>query len=164
MKTYLISFISGLIFAFGLGISGMMNPIKVQGFLDLLRWDPSLTLVMGGAVAVTFVFFPLIFKRKAPILASGFSLPTNNKIDIKLLGGAVLFGAGWAISGLCPGPAIANTATLNLGVLVYLVAMIVGFYLYQNISLLVIRKKDEGHPDDLAKDLKDFSKEQCLVD
>jgi len=164
MKTYLISFISGLIFAIGLGVSGMMNPIKVQGFLDLLRWDPSLVLVMGGAVAVTFIGFPLVFKRKTPILTSVFSLPTNNKLDFKLLGGAVLFGAGWAISGLCPGPAIANTVTLNLGVLVYLATMLVGFVLHKQLSIFLIRKKDQGHPAEMAQDLKDFTKEQCVVD
>lgn len=132
MKVAISSFISGLIFAIGLGISGMMSPSKVQGFLDLFgKWDPSLGLVMGGAVAVTFISFPFILARKEPIFEKKFNVPTNKTIDKNLIIGAVLFGAGWGIGGLCPGPAIANLATLNLNVLLFIPSLIAGFYIQQ---------------------------------
>lgn len=102
---YLSAFVWGLLFALGLGLSGMMDPRKVQGFLDLFgRWDPSLSLVMGGAVAVTLLSFPLIFRRSRPLLDTHFALPTATRADVNLLAGSGLFGAGWAISGMCPGP------------------------------------------------------------
>lgn len=163
MKQYLSAFFFGLMFSGGLGISGMMNPQKVQGFLDLFgRWDPSLALVMGGAVMMTLIFYPLVFKRKKPILGEQFNVPTNKKIDAPLLGGAVLFGMGWAISGLCPGPALANTATLNPGVLVYLAAMLAGFWLFRTVSLHRIRRHSE--PVKAAQDAKEFCADQCVID
>jgi uncharacterized membrane protein YedE/YeeE len=164
MKIYLSSFVSGLIFAIGLGFSGMMDPIKVQGFLDLAgKWDPSLALVMGGAVTVTFLMFPLIFKRKAPLLGGTFNLPTSVKIDKPLIGGALLFGIGWAISGLCPGPALANVATLNIGVLAYVVAMTTGWIAYQKIAVMDIRSH-ASTPKEAQKSVQDFCDEQCVVD
>lgn len=125
----LAAFACGLLFAMGLGISGMMDPQKVQGFLDLFgHWDPSLMLVMGGAVTVTLVGYPLIFKRRHPLLAPAFALPISDKIDPRLLAGSVLFGIGWALSGLCPGPALANLLSLNPGVLLFVVGMLAGFW------------------------------------
>lgn len=124
------AFALGLLFALGLGLSGMMNPVKVQGFLDLLgRWDPSLALVMGGAVSVTLLGFPLILAKR-PLLAQNFSLPTLASPDRRLLIGSVLFGIGWAITGICPGPGIANLLTLNPGILAFLAAMFAGFWLH----------------------------------
>lgn len=132
MKIYISSFISGLIFAIGLGISGMMSQTKVQGFLDLFgKWDPSLGLVMGGAVMVTFISFPFILKRKEPIFEKKFNVPTNKNIDKNLIIGAVLFGSGWAIGGLCPGPALANLGTLNPNIILFIFAMLIGFYIQQ---------------------------------
>lgn len=129
-KVNLVSFVSGLIFAFGLGISGMMNSDKVQGFLDLSgKWDPSLGLVMGGGVLVTFITFPFIFKRKHPILEEKFSLPTSKNIDKDLILGAVLFGMGWGIGGLCPGPALANLGTFRPEIVVFVLSMITGFWI-----------------------------------
>jgi len=129
-KVNISSFFSGLLFAIGLGISGMMDTNKVQGFLDIAgKWDPSLALVMGGAVMVTFLSFPLIYKRKAPVFEKSFAIPTNKKVDKNLLIGAVLFGAGWGIGGLCPGPAIANLGSLNPSVILFVASMFTGFYL-----------------------------------
>lgn len=134
-KVYISSFVSGLIFAIGLGIAGMMNPEKVQGWMDITgRWDPSLTLVMAGGVLVTFLTYPLIFKRKTPVFEGSFAIPSNKKVDKNLLFGAVLFGAGWGIGGLCPGPAIANLGTLNPGIIVFVASMLSGFYLHQLIT------------------------------
>lgn len=132
---YLSAFAWGLLFALGLGLSGMMDPRKVQGFLDLFgRWDPSLSLVMGGAVAVTLLSFPLIFRRARPLLDQHFALPTATGADFNLLIGSGLFGAGWAISGMCPGPGLANLATLNPGVMSFVVSMLAGFGLYQRFA------------------------------
>ncbi len=136
-KVYVSSFISGLIFAIGLGVAGMMNPDKVQGWLDITgKWDPSLAMVMAGGVLVTFLTYPLILKRKAPVFEKSFAIPSNNKVDKKLLTGAVLFGVGWGIGGLCPGPAIANLSTLNPGIIVFVASMLIGFYLHQVVTSL----------------------------
>lgn len=161
---YAISFASGLIFAVGLGLSGMMDPRKVQGFLDLFgRWDPSLSLVMGGAVIITLISFPLIMRRSRPILDTQFSLPTAAKADARLLAGSVLFGAGWAISGLCPGPGLANLASLNPGVLAFVVSMLAGFVLHQQLSLRLIRHSGLK-ASQLAAETEALRAEQCLVD
>lgn len=134
MKEKVTAFVLGTTFSIGLGISGMMDPTKVQGFLDVTdRWDPSLALVMGGALLVAFVTYPYIVKRTGPIFGEKFGLPTKQEIDKPLLIGAALFGTGWAISGLCPGPALANTLSLNLGVLAYIVTMFMGFWLHKQV-------------------------------
>lgn len=134
MKTNGIALALGLLFGIGLGISGMMDPTKVQGFLDIAgRWDPSLALVMGGALGVTFMSYPLIMQRTRPLWGKTFSLPGQSNIDKPLVVGALLFGSGWAISGLCPGPALANTLSLNTGVLVYLFMMFVGFWVHKTL-------------------------------
>lgn len=123
----LAAFFSGLAFAVGLGVSGMTQPAKVVGFLDVAgRWDPSLALVMGGAVLVTVIAFALILRRRAPLLAPRFDLPTQTRIDRPLVLGAVVFGVGWGLSGVCPGPAIVSLATLTPASLVFVGAMIVG--------------------------------------
>lgn len=134
-KAYFSSFVAGLVFAVGLGLSGMMNPEKVQGFLDLAgKWDPSLALVMGGAVTITFILFPIIFKRKKPVFESSFAVPSNKKIDKSLITGAVLFGAGWGIGGFCPGPAIASIGSFNPNILLFVISMLTGFVIQQKIS------------------------------
>lgn len=127
---HLVSLISGIIFGLGLAISGMINPAKVIGFLDVTgNWDPSLAFVMGGAVAMTAVAFRLVLKRPAPLLGGGFHLPTRQDIDPRLVGGAVIFGAGWGLSGLCPGPAIASLAFLEPKIVLFVVALLAGSYL-----------------------------------
>lgn len=112
VKTLLI-FVCGLIFGVGLAISGMLNPAKVVGFLDIFGlWDPSLAFVMGGGVAVNLIGHHFVTSRGQPLFAKHFSLPTRNDIDLPLIVGAAIFGIGWAMAGLCPGPAIAS-ALLN---------------------------------------------------
>lgn len=165
MKEILSSLFVGLLFGAGLGISGMMDPAKVQGFLDLTgRWDPSLALVMGGAMAVTWIAYPLIFKRKRPVLAPKFFLPTNTQIDRPLVLGALLFGTGWAIGGLCPGPALANLATLNAGVLAFVPSMLVGFWLHRSVSEWQIRQRTGQGSAACVAEKEAFEAEQCLVD
>ncbi len=108
IKQYLIALLAGLLFGTGLCIPQMADPEKVLNFLDVTgNWDPSLLLVIGGGLLVSIISFSVILKRKHPLLSSQFYLPTNNKIDSKLLIGSSLFGAGWGMIGYCPGPAIA---------------------------------------------------------
>ena len=108
MKSVLAAFAAGLLFAVGLAISGMTQPTKVVGFLDVTgNWDPSLAMVMAGALAVYVVAFPLIRRRNAPLLSTAFDVPTRRDFTVPLVGGAVLFGLGWGVAGFCPGPAVA---------------------------------------------------------
>ena len=103
----LMQFVVGLIFSAGLILAGMTDPAKVQNFLDLAgQWDPSLMFVMMGAIAVTFIGYKLVLKRKAPIFGGKFHLPTRKDADSRLLIGSGLFGIGWGLAGLCPGPAM----------------------------------------------------------
>ena len=121
----------GTLFGAGLALSGMMNPAKVAGFLDLFGvWDPSLAFVMGGGVIANFIGHRIVTGRAAPVFADGFSLPTRADIDSRLLLGAALFGVGWGLAGLCPGPAIASIlmapGELALFVLMMLTGLAVG--------------------------------------
>ncbi len=107
----LSALIAGLVFGLGLTISQMVNPAKVLAFLDVLgNWDPSLAIVMGTALAVTALGFRLAFAQESPMFADTFSVPTSTAIDTRLAAGAALFGVGWGLVGLCPGPAIAALA------------------------------------------------------
>lgn len=126
----LSALISGLIFGFGLALSGMMNPARVIGFLDLAGdWDPTLMFVMGGALVVTLIYSALILRRQKPLCADNYCVPENTVIDKKLLTGAALFGIGWGLVGLCPGPALAALVTLSPEVVIFVVAMTVGYVL-----------------------------------
>jgi uncharacterized membrane protein YedE/YeeE len=130
MPRLLISLVAGLIFGIGLALSGMSNPLKVLGFLDLAGdWDPSLLFVLGGAVGVTVIAFRLILRRTAPVLEENFHLPSTTAIDRPLLIGALLFGIGWGIAGYCPGPAIALLAAPGPEALIFLPALMLGSYL-----------------------------------
>ena len=120
-------FIVGLLFGLGLMLSGMTDPGKVIGFLDLFgAWDPSLALVMGGAILVGFFAFTAAKKRSTTFIGGVLRFPTNMDIDKKLVVGSVLFGAGWGMVGLCPGPALTDLASLSPRVIVFVIAMIVG--------------------------------------
>lgn len=131
MNSALAAFVSGVIFAIGLAIGGMTKPAKVAGFLDFTgNWDPSLMFVMGGAVMTHAILYRLIRKRPTPLFTAAFSVPTRKDIDLRLLGGAALFGIGWGLSGFCPGPAITSLASGQTPVLIFVVAMIGGMYLY----------------------------------
>ena len=130
MRT-IVALFSGALFGLGLAVSGIMNPAKVIGFLDLAgKWDPTLAFVMGGALLVTIPAFRLILGRPRPILADGFALPTKSALDGRLLGGAALFGVGWGLSGFCPGPAVAALVTGLTPVFAFVAAMMAGMVLY----------------------------------
>ena len=128
--TKLSSLISGIVFGLGLTISGMVNPEKVLGFLNIFdSWDPSLMFVMIGAI---LIFSPLhfIFKRKyQPLFSKSFDVPSNKNIDKNLIIGAIMFGAGWGLAGLCPGPAISAISLINKDVYLFVLFMFLGFYL-----------------------------------
>lgn len=129
---YLFPFAFGILFSLGLGASGMMSPQKVQGFLDLFgKWDPTLLWVLGGAVLTTVSLFPFVLKRYKPFFSAFFSLPTSTHIDTKLLLGSTLFGIGWALSGLCPGPAFANILTGNSGILLFVGTLLLSYALLE---------------------------------
>ena len=118
---------AGLVFGIGLVVSGMADPAKVQNFLDLAgTWDPSLALVMGGAVTVAFFGFRLTLARGRPLLAPAFQLPTRSDLDAPLLSGAALFGIGWGLGGFCPGPALTSLGLAAPGTLAFLPAMLAG--------------------------------------
>ena len=135
MKSAISAFIAGLVFGLGLILSEMVNPKRVRGFLDITGdWDPTLVFVMGGAVLVTAIGFRLVFLRDKPWFSDTFSVPGNRLIDHRLVLGAVLFGIGWGIAGFCPGPAIVGLATLNLDILIFVLAMIAGMKLFGLVS------------------------------
>ena len=130
MLTVIASFLCGLIFGFGLLISGMTDPMKVLGFLDILGpWDPTLAFVMIGAVAVSAAGFAFARRRGTPVLASQTVWPAQGSIDASLVAGSILFGIGWGLVGLCPGPAIENLGTLSPRVVLFVVAMALGMML-----------------------------------
>jgi uncharacterized protein len=135
MKAFVLSFISGIVFALGLGISGMTRPIKVIGFLDFAgHWDASLAFVMIGAIAVYFTAYRLIRKRSAPLLGGKFSVPERKDIDRNLILGAAVFGVGWGLGGFCPGPAITSLASGAAPVTVFVLAMAAGIYLHSVLT------------------------------
>jgi uncharacterized membrane protein YedE/YeeE len=121
------SLLCGVIFGFGLLISGMTQPGKVLGFLDILgRWDPTLAFVMAAALATSGTGYALARLRQRPLLAPRLVWPAKTRIDRPLVVGSILFGMGWGLAGLCPGPAIENLASLSPRVIVFVFAMIVG--------------------------------------
>ena len=131
----LVALCSGVLFGMGLVIGGMTDPAKVIGFLDLAgRWDPSLAFVMGGALCVTFPTFQLLGSKARPLFETRFFLPTRQDIDGPLLAGAALFGIGWGIAGLCPGPAVANLAFGSPQIVAFVVAMVTGMWLCDRVA------------------------------
>jgi uncharacterized protein len=131
---------AGLIFGAGLAISGMTDPAKVLGFLDLFgRWDPSLAFVMGGALAVAIPGYAWARTRGRPVLEPEFAAPASNRIDSRLIGGAAIFGVGWGLAGFCPGPAIANLSTGNWRVFVFVAAMLAGMAAFRAVGRPIAR-------------------------
>ncbi|RTL95212.1 YeeE/YedE family protein [Ancylobacter aquaticus] len=119
----------GLLFGFGLIVSGMSNPAKVLNFLDLFgTFDPSLAFVMGGAVVVAFIGFRLVLTREKPLMAPRFQLPTRSDIDARLIVGPALFGIGWGLGGFCPGPAFTALGLAAPGTLAFIPAMLAGMW------------------------------------
>lgn len=130
MMTSLSAFLIGALFGLGLAVSEMINPARVVGFLDITgRWDPTLALVMAGALAVTVPGFALTLRRRGPVMDGQFHLPTRSKIDMPLLVGAIVFGAGWGLAGFCPGPALAGLASGKPEVAIFVAAMAAGLWL-----------------------------------
>lgn len=125
-------FLVGLLFGLGLLLSGMTDPGKVQGFLDIAgAWDPSLALVMGGAVVVGLGAFALARRRTATFLGGALHLPKPGDVDRRLVAGALLFGAGWGLAGFCPGPALVAAAMLEPKAILFVAAMLAGMALYE---------------------------------
>ncbi|ACS87503.1 MULTISPECIES: DUF6691 family protein [Musicola] len=126
------SLLAGLIFGLGLIVSGMANPGKVLGFLDITRqWDPSLALVMVGAIAVGLVAFRLVKRLPKPLAASTFFLPVKTHLDKPLVLGSLLFGVGWGLSGICPGPALVLFSLGSVKGIVFFASMLAGMLLYE---------------------------------
>ena len=131
----LAGFVSGIVFALGLGLSDMTRPAKIQNFLDVAGdWDPSLLFVMAGAVGVSFVAFRLTRRSAKPVFGANYLEPSRTAIDRSLIGGAALFGAGWGLSGFCPGPAITALATGLPQVAVFVLAMGIGMIGYRWVT------------------------------
>ena len=127
MWKQLIALLLGALFGLGLAISGMLNPGKVLAFLDLAgEWDPSLALVMAGAILVAAPAYRLAKRRSTPVLASETMLPTTTRVDPALVVGALLFGIGWGLVGLCPGPALASLGTQPSQTVLFTAALVLG--------------------------------------
>ena len=126
--------LAGVLFGLGLALSGMLDPVRVQGFLDVTgAWDPSLAFVLGGAVGVSALGNLFTRHVQHPLLAAAFDIPSSRQIDAKLLGGSALFGIGWGLAGFCPGPAL---AALSLGLpkaFVFVAAMLLGMWGYKTM-------------------------------
>ncbi|MBQ0753137.1 MAG: YeeE/YedE family protein [Gammaproteobacteria bacterium] len=126
---------SGLIFGFGLLLSGMANPTKVLSFLDLAgAWDPSLILVMGGAIAVGLIAFAVAKRRRYSFLGEPIHLPTKRRLDTRLILGSLGFGIGWGLAGFCPGPALVALGTGAPKAVVFTLAMLAGMAIYEGLE------------------------------
>jgi uncharacterized membrane protein YedE/YeeE len=139
MNQFIISLLTGIIFGTGLILSGMTQPAKVIGFLDIAgAWNPSLMFVMIGAIASHALAYRLITKRSSPLLAESFAIPSLRKTDPRLLTGSFVFGLGWGLAGICPGPAIVAVTSLQNEAVIFMMAMLGGmflFTLYENWSV-----------------------------
>jgi uncharacterized membrane protein YedE/YeeE len=131
------SFAAGLVFGLGLVLSGMTDPGKVKGFLDVAgAWDPSLAMVMGGALAVGLVAFAFAKRRATAFFGGAMHLPRNRDIDHRLVGGSLVFGIGWGLAGLCPGPALVNFGAGYEKAAVFVAAMLGGMLVYHALERL----------------------------
>ena len=139
-RNALVALLAGTLFGLGLAISGMTQPQRVLGFLDLAgHWDPTLAFVMGGGLMITTSAFRFVLRRGRPLFDAKFYLPTRNDLDAPLLVGAACFGIGWGLAGFCPGPAIASLATAAPPVLIFVVAMLAGMALSNFVRPLLDR-------------------------
>jgi len=138
-----VALLAGLLFGVGLALSGMLDPMRVQGFLDVAgAWDPSLAFVLGGAVGVAALGTAIRRRLGHPVLAESFDIPSARQIDARLLGGGALFGIGWGLAGFCPGPAL---AALSLGLpkaFVFAAAMLLGMWGYKVFA----QRPNQGWP------------------
>ena len=128
----LMALMIGILFGLGLILSGMSDPSKVLGFLDLAgNWDPSLAFVMGGAVVVGSLMFPFVTKRPKSILGDAMRLPTATQIDLRLVLGGLTFGVGWGLAGYCPGPALVSLAQGGIKPILFFIAMLLGMAVFE---------------------------------
>ena len=142
----LAALISGLLFGFGLSLSGMVNPHTVLAFLNLSpEWNPSLAWVMVGALTVAFVGYRVVGRRAAPLFVPRFLTPDRTSLDLPLFGGSVLFGIGWGLGGFCPGPALVSGFIANDIALVFLAAYVVGTLLHGRLAPLLQRPASQGN-------------------
>jgi len=142
-KSNIAAFICGILFSIGLGISGMTQPQKVIGFLDVLgEWDPSLVFVMGGAV-ISYLLLQLLIQRRfsKPMLGKTFQIPSRKDLDRSLIFGALLFGMGWGLGGYCPGPAITTLGSGSLNAVLFMVAMAMGMLLADRVISPILTNK-----------------------
>ena len=147
MPIVISAFVAGLIFGLGLIVSEMINPAKVQAFLDIFgNWDPSLAFVMAGAVTVSALGYRFARSRGAPVLASRLDLPVRREIDQRLVGGAAVFGVGWGLAGICPGPAIVDLAFGLSQIYVFVAAMLFGMALVGLMPLHWLQPRPQLQP------------------
>jgi len=145
MVKLLFSLFSGLLFGLGLIVSGMSNPAKVLGFLDLAgAWDPSLALVMGGAIVVALPAFWLARRRQRAILGDAMQLPDKRQLDRRLVLGSLVFGVGWGIAGFCPGPALVSLLAWQSKAWIFVAAMIAGMALFAWLESRQVRRKQSS--------------------
>jgi uncharacterized protein len=131
----LFAFVAGLVFGLGLIVAGMVNPVKILGFLDIAgKWDPSLALVMAGAIAVGLVAFALARRRTMSALGLPMQLPSASALDARLVGGSLVFGIGWGLAGFCPGPAIVAIGAGYAKAAVFVAAMLLGMGAFELIQ------------------------------
>jgi uncharacterized membrane protein YedE/YeeE len=146
MQHRISEFLVGLLFGVGLILAGMTDPSKVLGFLDLAgSWDPSLAFVMGGGILVGLGAFATAKKRTTTFFGGAMHLPTSTDIDKRLIGGGLLFGAGWGLAGFCPGPAIVSLGAGQPKAAVFVVAMLVGMAVFEIIERMQVRKSAGAH-------------------
>ena len=137
--------LSGTLFGAGLTLSGMTDPGRVRGFLDVFgRWDPTLVFVIGGAVFVMALAWRIQSRMKSPLFGDKFSLPDRSDFDARLIAGSALFGIGWGIAGLCPGPAVASLALSPLAVLPFVVAMLAGMAVHKLLPERLVHRQHQG--------------------
>lgn len=142
----LISLLAGLVFGLGLIVSGMSNPAKVIGFLDITgKWDPSLALVMGGALVVGFFAFRIAGRRTTSLIGIDMKLPQANHIDRRLVVGSLLFGIGWGIAGFCPGPAIVSLGMGGIKAIIFVAAMLAGMGIFEVLDRRAMRRTANLH-------------------
>jgi uncharacterized membrane protein YedE/YeeE len=130
-----VALVAGVIFGFGLALSGMMDPTRVRGFLDIAgKWDPSLAFALVGAFAVSGLGYAMSRRTRHPVLEATYHLPARRDIDARLLGGAAIFGIGWAMAGLCPGPAIALLSLGMVEAFVFIAMMLAGILAHETLA------------------------------